>query len=268
MIVDNHTKIPVFCVINKTNILSLFPEMKIIEQITSAIDRFPTDFVFTYTDVAVERGKEATIVKSLNRLAAADVITKLSKGKYYKPRQTQFGALKPSPYQITKDFIEKDSKLIGYLTGYSVFNDLGLTTQISNTLQIGTNKYRRAVKREIYTISFIVQPNTITKDNIGLLRILDAVRLIKEIPATTPNEACTRLKEIFRELTPEKRAKLTNLALQYTNSVRALCGAILESVGTEQVLLDKLQKSLNGVTDYKIPISENILPTKTKWRLR
>jgi hypothetical protein len=242
--------------------------MKVIEQIIKVIDRLPADYVFTYTDIATNRGREATVVKSLNRLATAGVISKLSKGKFYKPRQTQFGALKPSPYQIAKDFIEKDGKLIGYLTGYSVFNELGLTTQISNALQIGTNKYRRAVKREIYTISFVIQPNRITKDNIELLRILDAVRFIKEIPATTPDEACFRLIEIFRELTPEKRTKLANLALKYTDSVRALCGAFLETVGAEQALLYKLQKSLNGVTYYKVSISENVLPTKTKWRLR
>jgi hypothetical protein len=242
--------------------------MKVIKQITDAIDRFPTDYVFTYTDIGIVGGKEDTVVRSLNRLAVAGVIAKLSKGKFYKPRQTQFGALKPSPYQIAKDFIEKDGKLIGYLTGYSVFSDMGLTTQISNRLQIGTNKSRRAIKREIYTISFVVQPNKITKENIELLRILDAVRFIKEIPGTTPDEACTRLIEIFRELTPDKKTKLTNLALQYTDSVRALCGAFLETVGAEQALLNKLQKSLNGVTYYKVSISENVLSTKTKWRLR
>jgi hypothetical protein len=242
--------------------------MKITGQIAGVINQLPTDLVFSYTDLDITGGKENTIVKNLNRLTAAGVISKLSKGKYYKPRQTQFGALKPSPYQIAKDFIEKESKLIGYLTGNSAFNELGLTTQISNALQIGTNKYRRTVKREIYTISFVVQPNRITKDNIELLRILDAVRFIKAIPGTTPDEACIRLIEIFRELTPDKKMKLTNLALQYTNSVRALSGAILEMVDAEQALFNKLQKSLNGVTDYKIPVSENILPTKTKWRLR
>jgi hypothetical protein len=145
---------------------------------------------------------------------------------------------------------------------------MGLTTQISNSLQIGTNKSRRVIKREIYTISFVAQPNKITKDNIELLRILDAVRFIKQIPGTTPDEACIRLKEIFRELTPQKKITLTNLALKYTDSVRALCGAILEVIEAEQELLDKLQNSLNAVTHYKIPISENVLPTKTKWRFR
>ena len=56
-------------------------------------------------------------------------ISKLAKGRFYKPRKTQFGELKPSAYQIAKDYIERDGKLIGYITGYSAYNALGLTTQ-------------------------------------------------------------------------------------------------------------------------------------------
>jgi hypothetical protein len=142
-----------------------------------------------------------------------------------------------------------------------------LSTQISNTLQIGVNKYRRAIKRGQYKISFVLQPNTINKNNIELLQILDVVRFINEIPATTPDEACARLQQIFRELSPEKRRRLVKLSLKYTDYVRALCGAILEQVGVEPELLDKLKKSLHAITSYKIPVSDNVLPTKIKWNI-
>jgi len=36
-----------------------------------------------------------------------------------------------------KDLLEDDGKLVGYLTGYSVYNQLGLSTQVNNTMQIG-----------------------------------------------------------------------------------------------------------------------------------
>ncbi|MDR2756990.1 MAG: DUF6088 family protein [Planctomycetaceae bacterium] len=242
--------------------------MKIVDIIEDKINRLPTNYVFTYSDFNKEVEAKNSIIKILNKLVTTKKIAKLSKGKFYKPQKTPFGLLKPPAYQIVKDFIEQNGKLIGYLTGYSVYNDLGLTTQISNQIQIGTNKYRHAVKRENYTISFIVQPNKITKDNIVSLRILDAVRFIKAIPATTPDEACIRLKEIFRELTPEKQQTLVNLALKYTDSVRALCGAILEDINADEVVTAKLKNSLNNITDYKIPISETVLPAKTKWRIK
>jgi len=88
---------------------------------------------------------------------------------------------------------------------------LGLTTQIPAALQIGTNKYRRAIKRGLYNISFIVQPNKITKKNVELLRILDAIRFIKEIPAATPDEACSRLISIISQLPETKIKMLANL---------------------------------------------------------
>ncbi len=97
---------------------------------------------------------------------------------------------------------------------------------------------------------------------------MDAVRFIREIPGTTTDDACRRLIEIFRELATEQKAALTTLALKYTNSVRALCGAILELTGADNLLLKKLQKSLNGVTEYKIPISESVLSTKSNWHIK
>lgn len=215
----------------------------------------------------MESQNQSAVVKALNRMAATGEISKLSKGKFYKPRKTQFGELKPSAYQIAKDYIERDGKLIGYITGYSAYNALGLTTQISSYIQIGTNKSRRAVKRDKYTISFIMQQNTITKKNIEILRILDAIRFIREIPATTPNEACIRLKEIIKDLNDEQKEMLVKCSLKYTNYVRALCGAILEDIGYDGNSLDSIRKSLNGVTNYHLPISESVLPNKQNWRI-
>ena len=109
-------------------------------------------------------------------------ISKLSKGKYYKPEKTVFGNLQPNQYQVVKDLLEDDGKVIGYLTGLSIYNQLSLTTQVSNTIQIGKNEIRPAFKRDRYTISFIKQKNIITKDTISLLQLMDALRYIKKIP--------------------------------------------------------------------------------------
>lgn len=241
--------------------------MNISKEIRKKIVVFPDDYVFTASDFEMESQNQSAVVKALNRMAATGEISKLSKGKFYKPRKTQFGELKPSAYQIAKDYIERDGKLIGYITGYSAYNALGLTTQISSYIQIGTNKSRRAVKRDKYTISFIMQQNTITKKNIEILRILDAIRFIREIPATTPNEACIRLKEIIKDLNDEQKEMLVKCSLKYTNYVRALCGAILEDIGYDGNSLDNIRKSLNGVTNYHLPISESVLPNKQNWRI-
>src|SRR5690606_23965935 len=118
-------------------------------------------------------------------------------------------------YQLVKDLVEEDGKPIGYLTGFSIYNQLGLTTQVSNTIQIGKNEVRPRLKRERYTISFIKQKNTITKDNIPLLQVLDAIRYIKRIPDTSIANACRRFLAILKTYNDKDKATLVRLALKY-----------------------------------------------------
>ena len=122
--------------------------MKVSDYIIFKIGRLPKGYVFTYEDFIDEVNKKEAIIKALNRMAASGKIAKLSKGKYYKPENTPFGKLQPSQAQIVKDLVEENGKILGYLTGYSIYNQLGLTTQVSNTIQIGKNEIRSAFKRE------------------------------------------------------------------------------------------------------------------------
>ena len=180
-------------------------------------------------------------------MALSGKIGKLAKGKFYKPESTVFGTLLPDQSQIVKDLLEKDGKLIGYLTGYSIYNKLGLSTQISNTIQIGKNEVRSPLKRDRYKISFIKQKNNITKENIPLLQILDTIRFISKIPDTTVSDSCKRLLSILQNLTPKEKSTATRLSLKYPPSTRALLGALWEQLG-EKEQLPLLQKSLNPIT--------------------
>ena len=228
-------------------------------------DRLPKGYIFTYSDFITEVNKREAIIKALNRMVEAGKIAKLSKGKYYKPESTPFGDLQPSQYQIVKDLLEENGKIVGYLTGYSIYNQLGLTTQVSNVIQIGKNVIRPGFKREPYSISFIRQKNNITKDSIPLLQILDAIRYIKKIPDTNIVEATIRMLSIIKELSDTDKTRIIRLALKYPPSVRALLGAILETIKFENI--DQLYKSLNPITKYKFGRIEIILPFVDKWNI-
>ena len=116
--------------------------MKTAEYIAFTIDRLPKGYVFTYADFITEVNQKEAVIKTLNRMVASGKIAKLSKGKYYKPENTPFGNLLPNQAQVVKDLLEENGKTTGYLTGYSIYNQLGLTTQVSNTIQIGKNQVR------------------------------------------------------------------------------------------------------------------------------
>ena len=193
-------------------------------------------------------------------------ISKLSKGKYFKPEKTPFGILQPSQEQIVKDLLNEDGKTIGYLTGYSIYNKLGLTTQISNIIQIGKNQTRPKFKRERYTISFVKQKNIITKKNVPLLQLLDSIKYIKKIPDSSVKKSCLRFLEILKELNFDNKQELIRLSLKYPPSTRALLGALLDEIQEEPITLS-LKESLNPITKYELSNANEILTKASDWNI-
>ncbi|MCH7415869.1 DUF6088 family protein [Belliella sp. R4-6] len=240
--------------------------MKTTDYIAFTIDRFPNGFVFTYDDFITEVKQKEAVIKALNRMAQSGKIAKISKGKFYKPEKTIFGDLQPEQKQVVKDLLEEDGKVTGYLTGFSIFNKLGLTTQISNTIQIGKNQTRPSFKRERYSISFIKQKNTITKDNIPLLQVLDSIRYIKKIPDASVESSCKRFLAIIKNFTNKEVITLVRLALKYPPSTRALLGAILKELQLGEAT-EPLFKSLNPITKYKLAGAGKVLSSTEKWNI-
>ena len=238
-----------------------------IDIIKDTIDRLPIGFVFTSSDFTIEVNRLKAVNKAINTLVAQGKIRRLSKGRFYKPLISKFGELQPDTYQIVKDLIEKNGKPIGYLTGYSVFNDLGLTTQVPASLRIATRKEKKSITRGIYRISFVKQENTITKENIPLFQLLDCLRFFKEIPDTMPDNACKRLLILFKTLTPVQITTVKKLVLKYNPATIAFLGAILETINADENTT-ALLIALNSMSTYKMGISTEILPTQRKWYIR
>jgi hypothetical protein len=238
-----------------------------IDTIKNTIDKFETGYIFTVNDFSATAESPLKVIKTLNHFVASGYLRKLSKGKFYKPQISKFGELPPDTYQTVKDLIQKDGKLIGYITGYSAFNDFALTTQVSAILEIGMRKEKKAIVRGIYRIRFIRQENTITKENIPLLRLLDCLRFFKNIPDTTPDNACLRLIYLIGKLNEQEKMKIKKLALKYTPQAIALLGAILETINPKEDT-STLFKKLNPITVYKLGISDNVLPTQKKWKIQ
>ena len=237
------------------------------DSLKKIIDSFPLGFVFTSNDfhMLVENPKK--INKVLNDFVSQDYLRKISKGRFYKPHIGKCGESLPDIYQTVKDLLVRNGKMIGYLTGYAIFNDLMLTTQAPTILQIGMHKEKRAIVRSNYRIHFFKQENSITKSTIPLLRLLDCLRFFKIIPDITPDSACQRIICLLKSLDEQQITKIKRLALNYTPQAIALLGAMLETINPADDT-DSLYKKLNQLTVYKLYISKNYLPTQKKWNIR
>jgi hypothetical protein len=241
--------------------------MNMLDTIKNTIDKFPLGFIFTSNDFPMTAGDPKRVNKILNDFVTKGYLRKLSKGRFYKPETGRFGELLPDTYQTVKDLLIKDGKLTGYITGYSAFNDLMLTTQVPAVLQIGMRREKKALVRGIYRISFIRQENTISKETIPLLRLLDCLRFFKNIPDTMPDKACQRMLCLLKELDGQQIVKIKKLALKYTPQTIALLGAMLETINPQENT-ESLFKKLNPMTSYKLSISQNVLPTQRKWNIK
>ena len=239
----------------------------ITDTVTEKIENIACGYVFTASDFPVDVTKQKSVNKVLENLTKAGKIRRLSKGRYYKTKTTKFGELPPDSYQIVKDLLVENGKQIGYVTGYQIFNELGLTTQVSAILQIGTIKDKKSMKRSYYRIKFVKQWNTITKENIPLLQLLDCLRYFKNIPDAMPKESCQRLLYLLSRLNDNQRNKITKLALKYTPQAIALLGAMFETLNPNEDI-EMLRNKLNFQTFYKLSIPQEVLPTQQKWNIR
>jgi len=240
--------------------------MVVAAKVKDVLNTTPDGVVLTIQDFDIVPKNQPTLTRYLNLLVARDVLKKVSKGRYYKPRKTQFGLLSPSTSEVVKDFLQKGGKTKGYITGATAFAEMGLTTQISSSIMIGTNKYRSPITRNGIKISFLAQLNPITPKSIPLLRILDALKLIRRIPGSTPGETIIVIKKLVASLSPKQQKSLVTYAMKYQPAVRAMLGAILEDLGANK-LAAPLSKTLSGVTAYKLGISSKILPTTKNWNI-
>lgn len=236
------------------------------KQVKQAINQQLDGRIFNYTLLSKDLSKKA-IVQALSRASRNGEIVRMSKGKYYKPRKTRFGLLRPDEDEIIRSLTEKNGKPTGYLTGLALYNRLGLTTQIANELLIA-RKGRLPVKNIYgYQIRFADRVISITKKSIPLLQLLDVLRDINDIPDTTADKTVTEIVELFKKLTAEQWMHLLKLALQYNPATRALLGAIAEKYFPSQKT-SLLMESLNPLTKYSIGVSKMILPNMVKWYIQ
>ena len=98
--------------------------MLIADKIKEVVRNTSEGVILTIADFGIDPEYQQALVMSLSRMVRNGELEKVSKGKYYKPRNSIFGTLGPSQNEIAKDFLVKGGKTIGYITGTSAFSGL------------------------------------------------------------------------------------------------------------------------------------------------
>jgi hypothetical protein len=237
------------------------------EIVRKKIEKIEEGALFAYTNFNFDKAGELSIAKALSRMAKEGTIVRFAKGKYYKPRDTVFGKLRPNESTLVEALTFRNKQRTGYLTGLSVYNRMGLTTQVPNTLTIATKKPLPSKVMENYRINYVKRTFDIREQDISLLQMLDAIRDIKSIPDSYPDNTLKILIGRIKTLSEEERKQLVKLSLNYNASTRALMGAMMEKY-FPRIPVDKLADSLNRLSNYEIKVSKSILPNKSNWNIK
>ncbi len=163
------------------------------------IKNIPFGMPFFTDDILQELSVETKLPKdeiksvvnlNLKRYADKNIIERIQKGIYYKPKMTAFGKIKP-PIDLatTKLCTEHGNEIIGYIGGELLLNQLGLSTLMPKNKVIVTNKYRAKVIENTHII--LVKPVTeVKRTNYRYLQIIDVISMLENafIDAVKPND--------------------------------------------------------------------------------
>ncbi|TPE41064.1 DUF6088 family protein [Pontibacter mangrovi] len=240
--------------------------MNITAKIEYEINKLQEGTTFKYQQLGIDRGKYNAAAKAIERFIKKGVIKRLTTGVFYKPKQSVFGELRPREEELLKPYLFQGKKRIAYITGGSLYNRMGLTTQVPQAIKVASKAKRVTTKIGKIQVKPVKSYVDVNNENYYLLEILDALKDFKTIPDLDRKSAIILLKNEVSKLTDNDRSKTVQYALQYPPRVQALLGAILEFSG-ERNSAEILKNSLNPLTSYKLGIKEVILPTAPNWNI-
>lgn len=135
--------------------------------------------------IPVHKAKPITNV-TLKRLTDRGQIERFQKGVYYRAKQTIFGKAHPSAETLEAQLLlHRGDDIIGYETGVSFMNQIGLTTLVPKKREIATNAYRKIINDKYIIARKPVI--TINAGNFRYLQLLDIIRDLPEAPVDAEN---------------------------------------------------------------------------------
>ena len=199
--------------------------MRYKQYITQTLEGIPQGIPIYTTDIARKVAERFNIPLSqakklvnlnMPRIVDGLDIERYQKGIYFKSKKTAFGKTKLNPMLVVRDnYLVNNGKTIGYETGASFLNNIGLTTQIPKYKYYATNAVLHRGTRidEKKQIALKKPKVEVDEENYLYLQILDAIENMEKIP-TDIDDVLT----VFYQYIEKKGLKLErlfNLAVNY-----------------------------------------------------
>ena len=241
--------------------------MKVTDKIITKINRIDAGAVFGYDTLGISSDEILAASKALSRLVDKGLIKRARKGYYYKPKVSVFGEQKPREDVLLSLYLFEKKKQVAYITGTRLYNRLGLTTQVPNSVRVASMD--KQIKGKVGNM--LVKPAKsyvkVTNDNIRYLEILDVIKDLNTIPDLQKSDGIVYLKKVLYDFDKAEIKKLVSFGSEYPPKVRALLGALLEAMKIDTTVYSGLKKSMNPSSSYEYGITSKLLSTANSWNI-
>lgn len=225
----------------------------------SRAQQHPTLHISQAVRTRIERGGErlwrledfgdlpfTAVAQALSRLARAGKIDRLSKGTYYRGRQTAFGSSSPLPASV--QWLAGRRKPL-FPSGIAAANLLGFTTQIPARGELSTSA--SSLPRKLIGAETVIHTRrpaawaNLSETDAALLDFLRKAGRTSELP---PEATIRRTTELLKE--GGRFRRLARIAASEPPRVRAILGALGERMRAPTKTLFQLRKSLNPLSRF------------------
>jgi hypothetical protein len=186
------------------------------------------------------------VAQAFSRLARQGIVERLSKGVYYRARQTTFGKSLPNPAAIQK--LASRRKRV-FPSGIAAANLLGFTTQTARRGEVATTALslpRKLIGSD--TVIHTRRPEAWAGLSDADAALLDFLRRGGKTSELSTEETVRRTVALFSE--KGRFERLLNVADSEPPRVRAMMGAIGEQIGKKPAALRKMRVSLNPFSRF------------------
>lgn len=146
----------------------------------------------------------STLRWQLKKLVDAGILLRVDNGMYCIPKKSRLGVdIYPSAEEVASvKYIKRNNSVMGYYSGAYFANQIGISTQVPNDLEIVTNKAGNPLRKVIVCgKTFTVRKSNINinADNYAVLRLLDLLKNFDSYNELDRNEAMAKTTQYIRK---------------------------------------------------------------------
>jgi hypothetical protein len=203
------------------------------------------------------------VAQSLSRLRRQGVLERLSKGIYYRARETSIGKSLPNPAVMQR--LASRRKNV-FPSGLAAANLLGFTTQTAGRTEVATSALslpRKLIGSD--TVIHARRPEAWAGLSDADAALLDFLRRGGRTSELPPKDTIRRTLILFSE--KGRFERLLKIADSEPPRVRAIMGAIGEQLGKKRGALARLRRSLNPFSRFDFGVLTE-LPRARSWQAK